>query len=48
MDPVAGAVAMTGSVPRRKDNPAVPATPEEQVESTHKAYGAGAFPRPMG
>ena len=28
------AVAITGSVPRKKDNPAVPVTPAEQIEST--------------
>jgi uncharacterized protein (DUF849 family) len=42
MDPVVVAVAITGSVPRKKDNPAVPVTPAEQVESTHEAYEAGA------
>jgi 3-keto-5-aminohexanoate cleavage enzyme len=36
------AVAITGSVPRKKDNPAVPTTPTEQVESTHAAFEAGA------
>ena len=35
-------VAITGSLPRKKDNPAVPITPDEQVESTHEAYEAGA------
>lgn len=25
-----------------RDNPAVPTTPDEQVESTHEAYEAGA------
>ena len=35
-------VAITGSVPRKRDNPAVPITVPEQVESTHAAYGAGA------
>ncbi len=40
--PVVIAVAITGSVPRKKDNPAVPVTPAEQVESTHQAYEAGA------
>src|SRR3546814_14074516 len=35
-------VAITGSVPRKKDTPAVPVTPAEQVESTHAAYEAGA------
>jgi 3-keto-5-aminohexanoate cleavage enzyme len=35
-------VAITGSVPRRADNPAVPITMAEQVESTHAAFEAGA------
>src|SRR5215203_4143684 len=42
MNPVVIAVAITGSVPRKKDNPAVPTTPAEQIESTHEAYEAGA------
>jgi 3-keto-5-aminohexanoate cleavage enzyme len=42
MKPVVIAVAITGSVPRKKDNPAVPTSPAEQVESTHEAYEAGA------
>jgi 3-keto-5-aminohexanoate cleavage enzyme len=42
MNPVVIAVAITGSVPRKKDNPAVPIVPEEQVESTREAYEAGA------
>jgi uncharacterized protein (DUF849 family) len=40
--PVIIAVAITGSVPRKKDNPAVPITPAEQIESTRQAYEAGA------
>ncbi|WP_121093407.1 3-keto-5-aminohexanoate cleavage protein [Roseinatronobacter ekhonensis] len=36
------AVAITGSVPTKADNPAVPITVAEQVESTHAAYEAGA------
>ena len=36
------AVAITGSVPRKKDNPAVPVTAPEQIESTHQAFEAGA------
>ena len=36
------AVAITGSLPRKKDNPAVPITISEQVESTHAAFEAGA------
>ncbi len=35
-------VAITGSLPRKKDNPAVPVTISEQVESTQAAYEAGA------
>jgi uncharacterized protein (DUF849 family) len=35
-------VAITGSLPRKKDNPAVPVTVSEQVESTQAAYEAGA------
>lgn len=42
MKPVIIAVAITGSVPRKKDNPAVPVTPTEQIESTHQAFEAGA------
>ena len=42
MKPVTIAVAITGSVPRKKDNPAVPVTVAEQVESTHEAFEAGA------
>ena len=35
-------VAITGSVPSKADNPAVPITIAEQIESTHAAYEAGA------
>ncbi len=35
-------VAITGSVPTKADNPAVPVTVAEQVESTHEAFEAGA------
>jgi uncharacterized protein (DUF849 family) len=35
-------VAITGSLPRKKDNPAVPISVAEQIESTHAAYEAGA------
>lgn len=34
-------VAITGSVPRKKDNPAVPISVAEQIESTHEAFEAG-------
>ena len=40
--PVIITVAITGALPRKKDNPAVPVTPSEQIESTHEAYEAGA------
>ena len=40
--PVVIAVAITGSVPRKADNPAVPVTVPEQIESTHRAFEAGA------
>jgi 3-keto-5-aminohexanoate cleavage enzyme len=36
------AVAITGSVPRKSDNPAVPISVIEQIESTHEAFEAGA------
>ncbi|EHI48162.1 hypothetical protein HIMB100_00017370 [SAR116 cluster alpha proteobacterium HIMB100] len=35
-------VAITGSLPRKSMNPAVPITVSEQVESTHAAFEAGA------
>ncbi|PKP80835.1 MAG: 3-keto-5-aminohexanoate cleavage protein [Alphaproteobacteria bacterium HGW-Alphaproteobacteria-2] len=35
-------VAITGSVPQKSDNPAVPITVAEQVESTQEAFEAGA------
>lgn len=35
-------VAITGSLPRKSNNPAVPITLSEQVESTRAAYEAGA------
>ena len=40
--PVVITVAITGALPRKKDNPAVPVTPSEQIESTHEAFEAGA------
>ncbi|MBZ0128868.1 MAG: 3-keto-5-aminohexanoate cleavage protein [Rhodobacteraceae bacterium] len=36
------AVAITGSVAQKSDNPAVPITLAEQIESTHAAFEAGA------
>ncbi|MFT5510888.1 MAG: 3-keto-5-aminohexanoate cleavage enzyme [Hyphomicrobiaceae bacterium] len=33
--------AITGAIPRKVDNPAVPVTPSEQIESTHEAFEAG-------
>src|SRR3954454_1533597 len=35
-------VAITGSLPRKENNPAVPITIAEQVESTQAAFEAGA------
>jgi 3-keto-5-aminohexanoate cleavage enzyme len=35
-------VAITGSLPKKSNNPAVPITVEEQVESTQEAFEAGA------
>ena len=35
-------VAITGSLPRKSDNPAVPVTVAEQIRSTHEAFEAGA------
>lgn len=40
--PVIITVAITGALPRKKDTTAVPVTPEEQIESTHEAFEAGA------
>jgi len=40
--PVVIAVAITGSLPRKRDNPGVPVTPQEQIASTREAYAAGA------
>lgn len=41
-DPCIITVAITGSVPRKQDTPAVPVTVSEQVESTREAFEAGA------
>jgi len=41
-DPCIISVAITGSVPRKKDNPALPVSVAEQIESTQAAYEAGA------
>ena len=35
-------VAITGSLPKKADNPAVPITPAEQIDSTQAAFEAGA------
>jgi 3-keto-5-aminohexanoate cleavage enzyme len=42
MRPIIISVAITGSVPRKAHNPAVPITPAEQIESTQAAFEAGA------
>jgi uncharacterized protein (DUF849 family) len=41
-DPCIICVAITGSVPQKADNPALPVTVAEQVESAHEAVEAGA------
>ena len=41
-DPCIICVAITGSLPTKANNPAVPITVAEQVESTHEAFEAGA------
>ncbi len=41
-NPVIISVAITGSVPRKADNPALPVSPAEQIESTQEAFEAGA------
>lgn len=40
--PVIVTVAISGAVPRKTDNQAVPITPSEQIESAHQASEAGA------
>ncbi len=35
-------VAITGSLPQKENNPAIPITVSEQIESTHEAFEAGA------
>ena len=42
VNPVVIAVAITGSVPRKSDNPTVPITVAEQIASTKAAFAAGA------
>ena len=41
-DPCIICVAITGSLPTKENNPAVPITVTEQIESTHEAFEAGA------
>ena len=41
MTPIIITTAITGSQPRKADNPAVPVTPSEQIESTHEAFEQG-------
>jgi len=41
-EPAIICVAITGSLPTKENNPAVPITVAEQVESTHEAFEAGA------
>src|SRR3984893_2395779 len=40
--PVIITVAITGALPRKKDNPAVPVTPAGQTRAIHQAFEAGA------
>jgi uncharacterized protein (DUF849 family) len=40
--PVVISVAITGSLPQKSHSPAVPITPEEQIEATQAAFEAGA------
>ncbi len=42
MNPCIICVAITGSLPTKADNPAVPISVAEQIESTHAAFEAGA------
>lgn len=41
-EPCIISVAITGSLPQKADNPAVPISVAEQIESTHEAFEAGA------
>lgn len=41
MTPIIITTAITGAIPRKRDNPALPTSPAEQIESTHAAYEAG-------
>ena len=36
--PIVITTAITGSQPRKRDNPALPVTPAEQIESTHETF----------
>ena len=42
MDPVVITAAITGSLPKKADTPAIPVEPSEQIESTQAAFEAGA------
>ena len=39
--PIIITTAITGAIPCKADNPAVPVTPAEQIESTHEAFETG-------
>jgi len=41
-EPCIVCVAITGSLPTKSDNPAVPISVAEQIERTHEAFEAGA------
>lgn len=42
MTPVVITVAITGSLPKKKDTPAIPVEPAEQIEASQEAFEAGA------
>lgn len=42
-DPCGVCAAITGSLPTKAHNPAVPMTVSEQIESAQEAFEAGAF-----
>jgi len=46
-DPCIICVAITGSLPTKANNPAVPITIAEQIESTQEAFEAWGFDRPL-
>ena len=47
IDPCIICVAITGSVPTKEDNPAVPISISEQIESTQECFELGASIAPL-